>query len=264
MTIEALVQDDVQHVGALTPEGWSNTQGFIQYHVNASFCTPMKAVVDGKMIGLGSAAYYGDSVWLSAIIVHPDYRNRGIGLAITKTLVDSVDRKRYPTILLDATEYGQPVYKKLGFEVFSEHAHFTGGLWQEEAIPGIHPFEEKYTEQVLVLDKNATGEDRQALLLPNMTGAQVYLVGNEVQGVYIPALSKGAIIAATGEAGIALMKYRLQTKNECMLPVENTTGIAFLQNNGYTYTKRSPRMRLGPAREWQPSYIYNVVSGGYG
>lgn len=265
MIITPLLQEDVPFVGPLTPEGWSNTEAFIGYHVQAPFCKPLKACIDGEMIGLGSAAYFGDTVWLSAIIVHPGHRNKGIGLAITKALVDSVDRKRYASILLDATPYGYPVYKKLGFEVYSGHRHLQGKLWNAEVIQGVYPFYEKYLDAVLALDRKATGEDRHALLTPHLADAQVYIEQNKVQGIYIPALSKGPVIAATADAGIALMKYRLQTKEQCTLPVENSAGIAFLLRNGYTdYNKISPRMRLGPIPDWNPDHIFNVVSGGYG
>jgi GNAT superfamily N-acetyltransferase len=59
------------------------------------------------------------------IIVHPDHRGRGYGKAITQALLDRIDRTRYRTVYLDATDMGFPVYQSLGFVEEVRYGHYS-------------------------------------------------------------------------------------------------------------------------------------------
>lgn len=126
MVIDLLQQQDLEQVGYLTPEGWDDLEVHFAYNLQAAFCVPVKAVIDEQLAGLGNIIYNADTAWLAQIVVHPGFRNRGIGKAITGALLDLIDRQRYATVLLDATDLGFPVYHSYGFEVVSHHMHFMG------------------------------------------------------------------------------------------------------------------------------------------
>jgi GNAT superfamily N-acetyltransferase len=46
----------------------------------------------------------------------PNYRNRGIGTALFKKIVDEAKQLGYKKITLYATEMGRPLYEKYGFK----------------------------------------------------------------------------------------------------------------------------------------------------
>ncbi len=54
---------------------------------------------------------------IGMVIVHPDYKGRGIGKAITSSCMNSVSAQT--PIMLIATDEGKPLYEKLGFKAVS-------------------------------------------------------------------------------------------------------------------------------------------------
>ena len=87
-------------------------------------CFPFKASIENKIVGIGTTILHHETAWLAHIIVHPEYRNRGIGKMITQALVDHSYSKGRKTIYLIATELGLPVYRRLGFESETEYTIF--------------------------------------------------------------------------------------------------------------------------------------------
>ncbi|WP_161499344.1 GNAT family N-acetyltransferase [Flavipsychrobacter stenotrophus] len=266
MDFLSLLHTDLDELRELQPVDWADIIAPTLRNINSSFCMVYKAVIDGKMVGTGAVIYHGHTAWLATIIVHPDHRNKGYGKRITQYLIDSIDRVRYPTILLDATHFGYLVYKSLGFETITHHVHFdiTSPYPVVASSPHMRPFEQNDLKQILALDRVATGEDRTATLLTKVSTAIVFADGGRVGGFYMPDLMKGLLIADNPVAGIELMKIRLQHQPNCMLPEENNAALDFFIDAGYTQSRTSTRMRLGPAVEWQPEFIYNVASGAIG
>jgi GNAT superfamily N-acetyltransferase len=265
MQITPFERADLPYVAAISPDGWGDITPAFLTNLNASFCHPIKSVVDGKLVGVGNTIENEDTVWLAQIIVDPAYRNRGIGLAITNALVDNVDRSRFKTIMLDATHFGFPVYQKAGFEVVGEHMHFTGSpIIFNINMEHIIPYEEKYASQVYTLDRMASGEGRRNSLTGFLDGSLLYVSGEKVTGVYFATAAKGLIIASDPASGVELMKCRLTARDTCMLPAANKAGVDFLLQNGFKYERTSHRMRLGPQPSWNPTYIYNCMSGALG
>ncbi len=265
MTIETLLQEDLEQVSALTPEGWGDLALHFDYNLQSSFCVPLKAVIGDTLAGLGNIIYNEDSAWLSQIVVHPGFRNQGIGKAITAALIDHIDRNRYPTIMLDATDMGYPVYRSLGFATISRHVHLSGELLATAPMPAaLIPYEEQYLDQVLLLDRQATGEDRAGTLLEQIDKALLYREGDQITGAYWPALSRGPVIAAGTNAGLGLLQVRMQEKTHSMLPEENRQAIGWLQQQGFREQRKSRRMRLGAPRDWKPEWIYNTIGGALG
>jgi GNAT superfamily N-acetyltransferase len=71
---------------------------------------------DGRPCGSGSTTVYGNrTAWIGMILVHPAFRNRGIGTAIMNKCIEHLQSKAVESIKLDATDLGRPVYLKLGF-----------------------------------------------------------------------------------------------------------------------------------------------------
>jgi len=115
---------DLEQLPYLQPADWGDLMPRFRYFIDSPFCKPIKIEEQGQVIAIGASMFHKDTVWLACIVVHPDHRKKGLGATITQDLISDVDSNVYPTIYLDATDFGYPVYKKLGFEVETEYAHY--------------------------------------------------------------------------------------------------------------------------------------------
>jgi len=266
MEVQPLIHNDIPLIPDLIPPGWDTAMPAIQFYITSDFCFPIKVSIDHKIAGTGTAIIHHDVAWLAHIIVHPDFRNQGIGRRITQYLVEFVHGMGLETIYLLATELGEPVYSKLGFEPETEYLFFKGELpvdlgFNDECIV---PYDSAYKEQISSLDGYASGEDRMFHLGQHLSMGLVYQQDNIVEGYYLPTLGDGLIIATTSAAGQALMRFRLTTKDFSVFPMDNIHAVTFFQQHSFAEIRRQKRMRLGTKRDWQPEYIYNRIGGNLG
>lgn len=264
ITILPFTNPDLTLLPPLQPEGWLDINPSFQYYVNSPYCSPIKVVENDTIVGLGTTIMHADTVWLAGIIVHAAHRNKGLGRIITQYLVDSVDKQLFKTIYLIATNLGEPVYTKLGFEVEGEQIFYKGETKSFDISPNIIPFEEKYRNGIYALDALAHGENRQKRLDETIEKAKVYVNNGTVEGYYFPELAEGHIVASTTEAGIELMKLRLQTFPNAVIPLNNKAAIDFIKENGFTEFRTAKRMRLGVKRPFHSEMVYNRVNGQIG
>lgn len=267
MIVQNFTEDDIAKLPELEPEGWGDIRPRFRYFLQSDCCKPVKIEEDGRPVAVGTSIFHADTVWFACIITHGDYRKRGLGGAITSALIENVDRSRFKTIYLDATEFGYPVYLKKGFEVEGLYAHLKKENNASETAPStfIRPFSEHFRAAVFELDQFVSGEDRRRVMAEFLADAHIFVDSEgRLQGVYFPSWSDGPIIAANDNAGFELMRLRALERQTAILPLNNTGGIQFLQENGFAMYRTSRRMRLGPQRVWHPQNLYNRISGALG
>lgn len=256
---------DLSEAKALQPVDWSDIIPALEYYIKAPFSNVIKVVEGGAIAGTGTVVYHYDTVWLALIIVHPDFRNRGLGRQITEYLINSVDRSRYKTIYLIATAMGEPIYTKVGFEVEDEQLFFKGDVINSPGIiENIYSYQEKYKSSLLELDYLTFGENREAGLTEFLPEGKLYIRNNTLEGYYLPDLGEGLVVADNKEAGVGLMKERLRTQPFAVTTEQNKAAVEFLLKNNYNNFRSAKRMRLGEPRPWQPANIYNRVNGRIG
>jgi hypothetical protein len=266
MQSEPFKYTDLKQLDEFSPPGWGDLVPRFSFFLQATFCQPIKLVINGQMVAIGTSIVHKDTAWLACIIVHPKHRNKGLGRLITKELTDDLQQRKFQTIYLDATDMGYPVYQKLGFEVETEYGHLKP---EKPLVPPTYPgtlfdFSKEYHPQILQLDEEISGEKREQTLLPHLQAAKLFLDNNQLQGFYLPTLDDGLIIATTTQAGIELMKCRLHHKAYAVLPVDNKPGIEFLKQTSLVQFRTSRRMRLGKPRKVLFEHIYNRISGQLG
>lgn len=262
--IEPLTAADLKEIAFLQPEGWGDILPSIQDYCILDFCFPLKATIGNTIVGIGTAIFHRSTAWLGHIIVHKDYRNFGIGTTITRSLIELVQKTPCKTILLIATALGEPVYKKLGFDIQTHYVFFENGFIPAEGSDHIKPFEQKYVGSLLALDHSISGENRIELLQNHFTHARLHIENNSLVGFYLPTLGEGLIIASTADAGLALMKNRYADHKKICLPVDNRDGINFLLEHGFTELRRASRMVLGENFLWQASKMFSRIGGNLG
>lgn len=266
MEIQPLKHNDIPLIPALLPQGWESALPAIQFYTTSDFCFPIKVTIDHKLVGTGTAIIHNDVAWLAHIIVHANHRNQGIGQLVTKELIEIASSKNCDTLYLLATELGEPVYRKLGFETETEYLFFKSEKQIDTAVQDecIVPYSYQYEKQISLIDHQVSGEDRMFHLKQHLANGFVYMVGENVEGYYLPTLGDGLIIATTSAAGHALMGLRLTTKDFAVFPIDNLNAVALIQQHPFAEIRRQKRMRLGKKRNWQPTNIYNRIGGNLG
>ena len=263
--IERFTSHDLHAVAGLQPDGWPDIFPSIDYYCKSDFCFPLKASLEGKVVGIGTAIIHGHTAWLAHIIVSPNYRNAGVGSAITKALIDLCQMHSCRTLLLIATALGEPVYKKFGFEVETKYLFFDRGLSPTgEASPEIFAFQERHEDALFELDRAVSGEDRKKLLREHLNNALVFAENNLLKGFYMPTLGDGLIIADSPAAGLALMNLRAASTKKFCVPILNENALNFLSQNGFLEYRQASRMILGEKMIWYGSKIYSRIGGNLG
>jgi GNAT superfamily N-acetyltransferase len=258
---------DMNEIRKLQPEGWNDIVPEFEYYVRKEFCFPQKAILDNRIVGVGTLIVFGDTAWLAHIIVDKDHRGRGIGFQITEKLMFEGKSRSLKSLLLIATESGFPVYKKAGFRSISEYQFFLREKpWNDlQVSQKIQAADHELESEIYALDEKISGQDRRSLLKDHLHKTFVYLQDNSLLGVYIPDLGEGLIIASTEEAGSELMKMKYSKADKAVLPGENHAGINFLKQHGFALSDtRGTRMILGQELEWKPKQIFSRIGGNYG
>lgn len=265
MNIETLEHGDLPLIAALQPEGW-DIISTIESYLTIDFCFPIKVTIENRIAGIGTTIIHNDVAWLAHIIVHPDFRNRGIGKFITESLVEIAKANHCDTIYLIATELGEPIYKKIGFEAETEYLSFKGEKINEASskTENIVAIQSDFVQQISILDRKVSGEDRMFHLEPFLEGGFVYVKNDNILGYYLPSFGDGLIIANNHTAGIELMMLRLTTRDFAVFPQENVHATALMHQHHFAVFRTQKRMRLGQKRDWVPTNIYNRIGGNLG
>lgn len=264
MEVLPLNNNDVNLLGNLQPAGWPDIVPNFRFYTASSFCFPIKIIIDGKIAGIGAAIIHHEIAWLGHIIVHPEYRGKGIGAYITQTLVDMAKQHNCETINLIATDLGAPVYEKAGFTTETEYLFFKDIHIASTLSPHVIPYKKEFREQIAEIDYLTSQEERMFFFEEHLARGLVYRSNNMVEGFYLPTLGEGLIIANTPTAGIELLKVHFNTNDKVAFPKDNLYAATFLHERGFKEIRTAKRMILGKPRNVILSNIYNRIAGNIG
>jgi ribosomal protein S18 acetylase RimI-like enzyme len=114
------------------------------------------AEVDSRVVGTTIVNNRGRVGYISTVMVHPDYRRKGIATRLLKNAVAYIQRKRMRRAVLHADSTNTPaisVYTKMGFRAFEHIAYLmaeTNSLSASEDASEIktRPFQEDNLDEV--------------------------------------------------------------------------------------------------------------------
>jgi GNAT superfamily N-acetyltransferase len=266
LEIRKLQRNEIPQLAGFAPVEWqTDLPQLFSLHYDQPYFTPVVVKRQQQIVGIGCGILNGKVGWLGNIIVAPDYRRQGIGLAITRRLVAFFKRKGCTTQLLIATRMGEDLYRKLGFTVSSSYVFYRCERPViSQPSEGVRPFQPSDFPLTAQIDREASGEARLALIQRFFGSGWVFDAGgtNGVEGFYLPDFGSGLIVARNAEAGIALLGFKTNRGVQTIvLPEANSVGRAFLTRCGYAETSRSPRMVLGEELDWRPDLIYSRAAG---
>jgi ribosomal protein S18 acetylase RimI-like enzyme len=87
----------------------------LQRYLSLPDCDWLLAVHDGVVVGIGGATHFGAFSYIGLMGILPTMQGHGIGRALMEKLLDRVHARRISTVLLDASDAGVGLYRRLGF-----------------------------------------------------------------------------------------------------------------------------------------------------
>ena len=150
--------------------GWNQTAADWKRFLEASPKGCFVAEEDGRVCGTATTISFENRfAWVGMVLVDPQYRGRGIGTQLLKRAIEYLDGLKIPTIKLDATPQGKPLYEKLEFVCEYEIERWTLRRPPSEAanVSGFGaraPLSPELLESICKADQEIFGADRSFLL----------------------------------------------------------------------------------------------------
>jgi N-acetylglutamate synthase-like GNAT family acetyltransferase len=168
--------------------GWNQTEidwnRFLTGSPDGSFVMEHGAKVVGTAATL---SYEHRFAWIGMMLVDPEYRQQGIGTNLLQRAIEYLDGAQIPTVKLDATPAGMPLYEKRGFvaEYEIERWILKRPAQEPHAASETSLVTEELSE-VFARDRDIFGADRSVLLRSLNEQAcdftQVARDGSQLQG----------------------------------------------------------------------------------
>lgn len=233
---------------------------------------------DGRVIGsVATMRYAPDLAWVAMVLVEPEARGQGIGRALLEqglALVADV-----PSVGLDATPAGRPLYLTLGFEDAGQLTRLQRAgshTPQRDPLPSsngillsaVRPLRPDDWDDVLDHDRRVTGVDRAQMLRWLAEGAPAYAhvwcddVSGRVGGFVLgrhghdfehlgPVLAPRADVA---EALVSSALAQVPAGRPVVVDAPDTPAgwTAWLRTQGFEPQRPFTRMFRGAARTLPP------------
>ncbi len=259
MKIRRILTGEVETAEQLLPENWnadltrlcSTYEGSPDFH-------PLVAVKNSSVAAYGQALIFEESAWLGNIFVGREFRGLGLGRTLTDELIDRCYDGGARSIHLIATDMGEPLYKRIGFNEDTRYLFYRGSC-EGEINSSISPVEEGDWRTILNINYRVTGEVRDSILKDHLSQGFKYLdsKGN-ISGFYLPTFGNGMILAMSDQAGRALLRFKHSTgQTISVLSEENQAGVDFCEEMNFTKTAASMRMYFGAYTEWHPACTFS-------
>jgi len=241
--------------------GWNQTPADWQRFLELAPEGCYVAQADAQPVGTTAVFELGDVAWIAMVLVAQSHRGQGIGTALMRQALADLDRRGVPSIRLDATALGRPIYEKLGFVAQFEVLRYDGVLAAAQSVPappaGRH---EPSLEAIADLDREVTRTDRRRLLaalwrqqpdawFPHVEAGRLrgYLTLREGS----QAVQIGPAVAETASAGETLFCAAAAAvpgrRVYLDIPRDNTPACRWAEAHGLTVQRPFIRMVRGRA-----------------
>ncbi|MFL0490069.1 GNAT family N-acetyltransferase [Bacillus sp. AFS054943] len=220
MRVERIRKEKIEDIVALSSYiGWDYNTEEIETIFNSGI---VYGVWNEKEELIASAAIilYGENLAsIGMVIVHPDYKGRGIGKIITDACIKSVSA--HTPIMLIATDEGKPLYEKLGFRAVSYVSKYICNSYNtNHKCAGneeyMMDYKEGDLEEIIKIDECAFGTNRKEFLKKRiMQSEQCTVVKDKEQKVLGYGLSVqtpenkiiGPVVAKNDEMAMDIVHY---------------------------------------------------------
>lgn len=244
--------------------GWNQTVADWNRFLDASPKGCFVAEADGKVFGTATTISFENKfAWIGMVLVDPEYRSQGIGTKLLERTIEYLDQQKMPTMKLDATPQGKPLYEKLGF--VTEYGIERWVLKRspsadaKTAKPNRATLSAGQLQSILAKDREVFGADRGSLLHSLREEAPEFGVGVWADGKMTGYMfgrrgsfadHLGPWMAENPAVARALLDEFLARSTRESLIVDCLTGnpaaLELLRIAGFTYARTLTRMYRGP------------------
>jgi GNAT superfamily N-acetyltransferase len=231
--------------------GWNQMDAdwarFIEYEPDGCFV----AEIDGQLVGTVTTTCYGtDLAWIGMMLVHEDFRRRGIASDLINKSLDYLRGRQVRCIKLDATPTGLEVYRRLGFQ-----SEWTFHRWMRKASSDNRPSigagrSVSLSADHLALDRTAFGAERSRWLEQLAEDSIVCLrwegFGMLRSGFLADYL--GPIVAANRDVASEIVRELLDQSSTTIfwdVPHPNQAGAEIAESLGFQPVRDLTRMWTG-------------------
>jgi GNAT superfamily N-acetyltransferase len=245
--------------------GWNQTAADWHRFLDASPKGCFVAEFDGQVRGTtATISFENRFAWIAMVLVDAEYRGRGVGTRLLERAIAYLDDLRVPTIKLDATPQGLPIYQKLGFVAEYEIARWMLRRSPAETrnAPGM-PLRESLSQQcwesICKADRELFGADRSVLLKSLQDEAPDFATAIWRDGVldgyafarrgffadhFGPAMASDAGATSKQLEGFLARSRREILIADCLQSNRVVGGL--LKSRGFAYSRPLTRMYRGP------------------
>ncbi|TVP94383.1 MAG: GNAT family N-acetyltransferase [Planctomycetaceae bacterium] len=248
---------------------------------------------DGNIVGTVTTTRYGQQLgWIGMMLVHPDYRRRGLATRLMQAAIDHLRDQDVATIRLDATPQGRPLYERLGFRL--DHSWTRTSSEPAVALPGDGRSDERTALQEMEVDRTERNPDDQPALSESLLAADRLALGADRSAMLrrLAADSKlachsngyamlrpgrtawylGPVMATDTEVAISLIRRLLASQPGPFLwdvPGDNPSAANMAQTLGFSPIRTLYRMSLDdtPPRVFaanQPDRLFAIADPALG
>ncbi|MGC3969740.1 MAG: GNAT family N-acetyltransferase [Pirellulales bacterium] len=253
--------------------GWNQTEADWRraYELAPDGC--FVGLCDGTPAATLATCRFGPVAWIAMVLTSPEFRGRGLATALMRHAIDELLSAGVTTIRLDATQFGRPVYEKLGFTVDYELRRWSGSpsLLQGPMVTDfgvIRPLDDDDWPRVVEVDRLASGCDRDRFLAALRDSAPKAYVADTPAGVAgvallrpgISATQVGPVVAVDEECGRLLLSMAIQDCHGSPVFVDvaaaNVAAEEVVRARCLDIQRAFWRMTLGPKAEDAPKQIF--------
>ncbi|HEX3989279.1 MAG TPA: GNAT family N-acetyltransferase [Verrucomicrobiae bacterium] len=220
------------------------------------------AELDGAQAGTATTVVYGSGLaWVGMLLVHPDFRRRGVGRALLLRCIEHLQDLKVKCIKLDATPEGRLVYEKLGFKegwsLRRWEASLSAGV-SESGNCSLRAWDEADLSQLNSLDAQAFGTSRSGLISALARQSRCALtceragegaIGYGFLREGSRASYLGPVIATLPRDGISIVEAILAraggTRVFWDIPDLNAAAVDWAASHDFTVQRSLTRMWLG-------------------
>lgn len=258
--------------------GWNQTLGDWERFLATEPTGCFLAEWNGIPAGTATTIVYGPELaWIGMVLVHPEFRRRGIGQGLLRHCIDSLRARGVRCIKLDATPLGRTVYEGLGFQ-----DEWTMRRWAcaptspqatrqepgradpdaQQRVPtglsAVRSWRASDEQSLSPLDATAFGVSRHRLLaaLVPQSCSSVVLESEPGRPSGFGLLRSGSkarylgpVIARSDDDGIRVVEALVAgSEGQAIfwdVPDENTAAVAWAEQHGFAVQRPLTRMFLG-------------------
>ena len=260
LTVDVLSDADADDAFALSAgEGWNQTVADWKRLTQLEPTGCFAARDNGRMVATVTTITYGSALaWIGMMVVHADYRRRGIGAALMQRALDHALDSGVGVVKLDATPAGRPLYESLGFTAEAELERWQG-LARRLAEPD-RSLASDDRDAMSSLDASAYGANRSRLLGSLVRdAASSPLVARSDGGRPVgyslarrgrQATYLGPVVATIASAATHLFHGMVERHVGAEVCLDHHVGshlpASVLEDRGLVRRRSLLRMRLGP------------------